>query len=173
MNDFHISTIFTIVLAVLLMVITPAYLLLQKSETLLQNYVNSETSKFISEVKSSGKITKEAYTDYINKLDVTDYLFEIKIEHQKKVILPKYSDEGVFLNSYITSYENTYEEDIIDEIYKGDGVYLLSFGDYISINVTSRETLVSSNYLNFLRGRIIPSDRLNYIDGGMISNESY
>lgn len=173
MSDFHLSNIFAILLCVLMMIVAPTYLFLQRQEVLTQNYVDYETNLFLNEIKTSGKITKEAYTDFITRLDKTGYLYDIKLEHQHKVVMPVYSDDNVFLNKYEVFYENSYEDDIIEQVYGADGLYKITFGDYITIQVKSKDITTTASILQYVLGRSLANGKILSISGGMIWNEAY
>ena len=107
------------------------------------------------------------------QLDQTGYLFEISIEHRKKIVLPNYSESGVFLGTYTTYYETYHIEDILDAVYD-TGEYRLSFGDFVTVTVRSREAKRSAGIVSMLLGTGSSlADHITYTDGGLIWNEAY
>lgn len=174
MEDLHLSTIVSVLLVLILMVIVPIYNLFDRQDALIQNFVEFQTEQLTSTIRSSGKITKPIYEEYVHHLDSTGYLFEITFEHDKKVVLPKYSEDGkTFLNSYTSYYESVTTEEIIEALYSS-GEYSFDFGDYIVVKAVSRNTTNSSNMFNLFIGKgggIV--DHISYTDGGLIWNETY
>lgn len=176
MEDFHISTIVNIMLAIILMVIVPLCHEMKRHDELITNYVEYETGRFVDSVKSSATISNTVYNEYITALAMTGYLYDIEIEHQHKIVAPVYDENGNPTGEYTEYYENVYTEDIIEKI-RDTGVYYLAYGDYITVTIASRTSVKSSGLLRNLlgmggRGDLL-SGHIRYIDGGLIWNEAF
>lgn len=174
MDDLHISTVIAVILAMILMFIYPTYSMMEKNDRMVQNSVEYETNRFANSVESSGQISRMVYEQFLHFLDTTGYLYEVKLEHQRKIIYPEYDQlTGTTTGSYTTIYEYVYTDDIVDELFAND-VYNLAYGDYLTVSVTSRSPVRSSYIVNYFLDRgSMESQKIRCSDGGMVWNESY
>lgn len=79
-----------IIIAVIIFFVFPVMYFTQRQETLIEQVVSTDTSDFINTVNSHGKLTKAMYEDYIAKLDDTNVICNVKLEHKKLALEPEY-----------------------------------------------------------------------------------
>lgn len=161
------------ILAMLLFLV-PSYYFALKQDMIVQNYVNKETTDFVNTIKNTGQITKNTYNLFIKKLDVTNNVYDIKMTHQHEIVNPLEGDEPLdnnddTENKIFEEYYNTYEDDILKELFEGSGVYKLSKDDYITVTVRNRSRTLASRIQNSLG---IHGDSVIYVTyGGVIRDE--
>lgn len=172
MNSF--DKIVALMIAILLLFIAPILYLAQKQDAITQSYVMSETVAFVDAIKNNGYLTDDMYNLFIRKLDDTNNLYEVKIEHAHQVINPLYKEEsGEFLNDVSINYKTTYEDTILKEIYEGSGIYTFDQGDYISVKIVNRSKTFAAKLQQIIYAREIPSIQIYVTYGGMIRDENY
>lgn len=62
----------------------------QRQDTLTQQLVSIETSDIVNTVQTQGVITREVYEDFLTRLNITNMIYDIKLEHKKLAIEPEY-----------------------------------------------------------------------------------
>ena len=160
--------VLAILIAVILLFIIPTFYMFERQNDIIYSYVFNETNAFIDRIRNIGYINKQAYEEFINKIENTGYTYEIEIEHKKKLILPDLSNPG----QYIITYESFYNYDILNDVIYNmsltDRTYKLAKGDFIFIkirntNKTKAEIFKSKSNVSAIFVRL----------GGMCSNASY
>ena len=170
MNAF--DKIVCILLASVLMFLFPLFYLAQKQDVINQVYVESKTVELVNDIKKHGYITSNMYERYLDRLGDTGNLYEIEIVHSHTVVNPEYDeDSGTFLDDYYTYYENTYQDDILKEIFEGTGTYYLRQGDYISIKVFNKTETFAGRMLRIIGVNQKTQILITY--GGIIRDENY
>ena len=160
-------------LAVLLMFYTPILYFAQKQDAITQSYVSQETTKLVNAIKNNGYLTDSMYDAYLDKLDNTGNLYQVKIVHEHEIVAPIYDEAGDFQNDVSIHYTNVYEEDILKEIYEKSGMYTFDQEDYITVKVNNRTKTYASKLQQLLFQRDIPGDQIFFTYGGMIRDENY
>jgi len=135
MNAFE--KIVAILVACVLLFLYPIYSMASKTDSVVQTYVGDQTATLVDSIRSTGKLTYDMYTSYLKRLTSTDNLYDISITHQHAVYYPVYDDDNNATGDVMLKYTNTYEDDILDELYFGSGVYQFSEGDYVSVKLTN------------------------------------
>lgn len=103
-----------------------------RQESAIQSYVQDRTSCFADTVRKAGYLNEKMYENYLTELGEMDYLFEINFEHGHRRLETELGD-------YYVYFENTYEEEIIGEIYSEKGKYSLKKEDYFAVTVQSKK----------------------------------
>lgn len=160
------SKIVAIFVAVILLFFAPLIYTAQKQDLILQTYVLSVTTAFVDTVKSTGKITKNLYNNFISQLDQTGNLYTIHLERSKKVFYP-----GEANDSYFVSYESSFEPDILTEIYEESGVYHFNQGDYFSVQVYNRNQTFGQRLQGLLIGEAKKEPVIQVSLGGAVRDE--
>lgn len=179
-----VSQIFSVILAVLLLIFFPIYQIYEKQENLAYQTANNAVTKFVDNVRTKGYITPKMIEDFESELEVGDFLYDIEMKHERKVYNPVYTDpsnSSTFQNKYVVDYDEYYKSQIYDYLFseksnvpKGERMYKLSVGDYFSITVENKtktkadlifDALVNGNTGNK------SSEVIQY--GGMVLNEDY
>ncbi len=163
-----------ILLAVLLLFVVPMNYLAQKQDAITQSYVTAETTKFVDAIRNNGYLTADMYNEYLRKIDSTNNLYTIKMEHVHQVINPLYDEaSGSFQDVTSTNYYNTYQEDILKELFEGSGTYHFSQGDYISVKVVNRNKTYAARLQQKIYAHEMTDIQIYVTYGGMIRDENY
>jgi hypothetical protein len=171
MNPF--SKIVAILIAAIIMFISPLLYMAQKQDIISQTYVSNETIKFIDNIKNTGVIDAKTYQAYVNKIDATGNIYDIEIVHAHKVVDPLYDvNTGAFLNDYDIYYTNTYSSDILATFDEGKEYYF-SQGDYISITVKNRSKTFATKLMESFYRTDIDDEQILVSYGGLIRDENY
>lgn len=166
--------IVSILLCALLFFVLPVLYLSQKQDAINQNYVMTETVKFVDSIKNAGYLTDSMYTTYLKKIDETNNIYTVQIEHSHKIVTPLYDENTLeFQNDSSTNYYKTYEADILKELYEGSGQYTFSQGDYISVKVCNRNKTFATKLQQIIFKHEIPSIQVYVTYGGIIRDEDF
>ncbi|BCN32405.1 hypothetical protein [Anaeromicropila herbilytica] len=172
MNSF--SKIVALFIAVLLLFIVPILYLSQKQDAITQSYVAEETTAFVDAIKNNGYVTDKMYTAFLKKLDDTNNIYTIKIEHSHQVINPVYDENtGDFQEKVTESYKTTYEDTILKELYEGSGIYKFDQGDYISVKIVNRNKTFSAKLQQIIYAHEMNPIQIYVTYGGTIRDENY
>lgn len=128
-------TVIAIVLSAFLLFLFPVVTMAERTETVAQVDTETITSEFISEIKNTGKLTDEQYSEYIQNLTSNGNVYDIELEF--KIIDENSGKKGVqIVKDRIgeNSYYSVFTTQIEDEL-KNDGVYELKEGDIITVTV--------------------------------------
>ena len=142
--------------------------------------VKALTLNFTDEVKEQGKITPGMYENFIQGLDATGNLYDVKIIYTKDVVVPGDEEREVPETN-----ESFYTDDIVAGIYNGvadngaiidgraDGEVHFNAGDYISVSVTNRDMTYFQKVSNLARMRSASTPRIEVHAGGEIRDENW
>lgn len=124
-------------LACILLFLAPIFFLAQKTELEIQSFVMTKTAYLVEHIKSDGYISPKMYEQYQRQLAKTGLLYEIKMEHQKKVYYPdeeKKEKEVQYQKHWIS----TYEDDILEILLEKREKYKMNRGDFFFLKVQSK-----------------------------------
>ena len=143
-------TIFAIFLAATVMFIFPLMATADKSDSISQEIVQSATNNFVDTVRTTGRITKDNYNNYLKQLSATGNAYDVKMEVQildenanKKTT--QAAAEKVGENYYYSEYTSQIESAIANK-----GVYLLKQGDQIKVEVSNANKTISQQLKSFM-----------------------
>lgn len=170
MNSF--SKITAIFVAAILMFLLPLYSVAQKADRITQTYVSDKTAEFVNAVRNSGKLTEDMYDQFVSALSDTGNVYEINIVHQHGVYYPIYDENDIATGDVSLQFYNTYEEDIVKELYENNGVYRFSENDYISVVVKSINKTMADTFQSILLDRSTQEGTIYVSYGGKIRDES-
>lgn len=167
--------VIAIILMILVLFLAPLAYFTQRQDTLMQNYVYSITKKFVNEIQQTGKITKEAYDDFILELDASGNVYDVQLIHSHKTITPKYqytTVDNVITDDVTEYFSETYTDAILSSIYEEiDETYYLTKGDYITIKVTNKNKTLGTKLLQITSMHSIDTAQLMAVYGGEIQDE--
>ena len=170
MNAFE--KIIAILVACVLLFLYPLYSLAIKTDTVVKTYVDDQTATLVDSIRNSGKLTYDMYTTYLKKLSTTDNLYDISITHQHATYYPIYDDNNNATGEVNLQYSNTYEDDILNELYFGSGIYSFSEGDYVSVKLVNTNRTLA----DIMAGAILSKPKIGnsiYVSyGGRIRDEN-
>ncbi len=142
-------TIIAIFLAAILMMVFPLMTMSDKVDTTTETDVEKITSEFINEIKTTGKLTSDKYSVFLEDLTDTGNTYDVTLEFKildenpgKKTLQTAKDKIG---ENYYTSVFTTQIEDILKE----QGVYKLHEGDIISVTVKNTNVTLAEKMKNF------------------------
>lgn len=166
-----LSKVLAVFLTIVAMFIAPIIIQAQLQDNTLQSTVYAMTDDFVEQVRAQGKITQDMYLEFIQRLDATDLLYDVKITHSHSTVVPVYDSTGAAIATKTVD-NITYTQDILASVYETEGVYLMNKGDMISVSVTNREPTLGQRLREMLFF-ISDSAAINVRDGGVIRDENY
>ncbi len=172
MND-SIGKLFVIVLGAFLMVFFPLIQMLENQEDISRMFVQTEAGRFVDAVRNTGYITPRMYQDFLTALASSGMLFEIELEHLHRKYDPVYVDpleSNSFTGEVKVNYNAFYTEDILMELTEEDAKerYVLSKGDYFTVNISNREKTLATKTKELFLGSDFPVETIIVRYGGMV-----
>ena len=139
-------TIVAIFLAAILMFIFPLMTMADKQDELTSLTVQTATTEFTDNIRTTGVLTQEKYDNYILILASTGNSYEPEITLQRIDENPvkKYGTMTIGDNVYYVMYTTQ----ILDEI--KDGAMALKEGDIITVSVKNTNTTIAQQLRNFV-----------------------
>ena len=145
-------TVVVIVLAAILMFVFPLLTVSENSDNTSQLSVQNATTEFVENIRSTGKITLDAYDKYVQTINSTGNTFDVQIEVQVldenpgvKTTQTNYTKIGE--NIYYTQYTTQ----ILDEIEKAPKYKkVLKEGDIVTVKALNTNTTIAQLLRNFL-----------------------
>lgn len=171
----NISTLFAAIVAVVLLTVVPSYRLYWIIDQHVFNYVNVETQRFSNSIRHDGYINKDMYEGFVHSLAKTQNVYDIQINHVKKVYYPlQPTDPGYSIDHTFEVIEEDFPTQyILDGIYSSpSGEYRLRQGDSIIVSVENLTTTGSAIFMTFMGGNAASSFIFSRF-GGMVTNEDY
>ena len=148
MND-TVMSIIAIFLAAVLMFIFPLMSTADRSDDISQQAVQTATTEFVDNIRSTGKITQDKYDSFAERIAETGNSFDIAMEAQildessrKKTAEAQATKVGE--NNYYSVFTSQIEESMANT-----GSYLLKEGDIVSVTVKNTNKTISQILKNF------------------------
>lgn len=132
-------TIIAIFLAAILMFVFPLVAISEMNDSEALSMVQSYTTEFVDKIRSKGKITKDDYEAYIQRISATGNTYDIEIEVQVADVNPGKKTDNQQIGD--TTYYGVYTSQIRDAIDGGE--YILKQGDFINVYVKNTNTTIS------------------------------
>ena len=148
MSD-SLITIIAIFLAAVLMFGFPLIAISEMNDTEAQAMIQSYTVEYVNTVLSKGKITKDDYDAFIQKLAATGNYYEVEYNVQVADGNPGKKEQNGEMGD--TTYYGIYTTQV-EEYLNKNGVYLLKEGDYITVYVKNTNTTISQMIKSALYG---------------------
>lgn len=172
MNNF--VKLVTFGLAIIILFLAPMITHSQRQDSIVQGVVYNETVSFVEETIKQGKITPDSYMNFVQSLDTTNLLYDIKIVHSHDNVVPVFDGTGKAVSTETVT-DIFYTEQILEQVYtsKGTGVYKMSKGDMLTVTVSNKEPTMSQR-LNTLFFATTSSGKAIYATyGGVVRDENY
>jgi hypothetical protein len=175
------SKIVAIFLAALLLFVVPIKNEFERIDNTSRIYVLNETAKFVDSVRNLGYITPFMYQDYIGRLEATNNIYEVRLEHSIKTFDPVYSDpldEDTFEGDYLVGFSSYYNNDILPVLFPNfsvddsDRIYKLSRGDYFTVTVFNKNKTMATKLQEMLYNGDVPVTKIYVRYGGMVKDEA-
>ena len=153
-------TVIAIFLAAILMFVFPLMSIAERNDDISQLGVQSATVEFVDNIRSTGKITQNNYTSFVQTLAATgntyDIEMEVKIldENPGKKTAQVSGDkigENVYYSIYTTQIEQDLKtSDMTDGIQNDSGVKRLKEGDMVYVSVKNTNSTIAQMLKNFV-----------------------
>lgn len=152
MSDTFI-TVIAILLAVVLLVVVPLQVTSQRVDTMSKLDVDTLTSDFVEQIRTTGSLTKDDYYNFKQKLTSTGNTYDVNMEFKildenpgKKTtqVTRNKIGENVYYSVYTAQVEKTLEDE------KNDGKYSLKEGDLVSVTVRNTNLTIGQQMKNFV-----------------------
>ena len=136
-------TVVAIVLAATLMFVFPLMTMSNRADDVSQLSVQSLTTQFVDDVRTTGKITSDKYNKFVENIHSTGNTCDVEIEVKVRDENPgkkttqansKKIGEDIYYSIYTTQIENTL---------KNNNAYNLKEGDIVSVSVKNTNTTMS------------------------------
>ncbi len=148
MSDTFI-TIIAIGLAAVLMFVFPLMTISDRTDDVAQLTVETATTEFVDNIRSTGKITKAKYDEYIETITSTGNTYDVEIEIQvkdenlgKKVSQAQNDKTGE--NGYYSIFKGQ-----IEPVLEKDGEYKCKEGYIVSVSAKNTNQTISQQLKNF------------------------
>lgn len=143
-------TIIAIALAAILMFVFPLMTMSERADDVSQLTIKAATTNFVDTARSQGKITKEAYDEFVQTITSTTgntYDVEASVQHRDTNLGKKASlaqPDKIGENASYTVYTAQIEAQLDSK-----GVYYCKEGDIISITVKNTNQTIAQQLKNF------------------------
>lgn len=145
-----VVTVLAIFLAAILMFIFPLMSTSDRTDDITTQAVESATTDFVDEIRSTGKITQDSYDNFVQTISSTGNSYEVEMEVQvlddnpgKKVTEAEYTKVG---ENY---YYSEYTTQILDEINSDAGAMYLKQGDMVTVSVRNTNRTIGTILRDF------------------------
>lgn len=142
-------TIIAIFLAAILMFVFPLMSMAERTDDVSQLSVQTATTEFVDNVRTTGKLTTDSYDKYLRTLTSTANSYEVSIELQildenPGVKTTQAESTKIGENLYYVLYTSQVEEKL-----NNSGKITLKEGDRISVSVKNTNQTISQILKNF------------------------
>lgn len=167
--DDILTSIIGIGIAAVLMFIFPLITMSDRTDDISQLTVEIATTEFVDDIRQSGKIGTDRYSQFIQNIGTTGNLYNVQIEVK---ILDKNPSRTVIETQSKTS-ENVYYSvynSQIEEILMQDKDYYLKEGDIVTVSVKNTNQTIAQQLKNFFY-RVVGEDTYTIASshGGMVA----
>lgn len=149
-------TVVAIFLAGILMFVFPLMSISERNDDISQLAVQTETVNFVNNVRSTGKLTENNYSSFIQTISGTGNAYEVELEIKridenpgKKTTIVAADKIGE--NTYYSEY-NSQVLAALQENEDGNGVIALKEGDVFTVKVKNTNTTIAQSLKNFFYG---------------------
>ena len=144
-------TVIAIALAAVLMFVFPLMTMSDRTDDVSQLTVETATTEFVDNVRTSGKITMDKYSKFVENISSTGNSYDVEMEAK---ILDENPGKKTTQSSASKIGENVYyskyTSQILDELNaNSNGVLNLKEGDIFSASVKNTNTTLSQQLKNF------------------------
>ena len=142
-------TIIAIALAAVLMFIFPLITMSDRTDDVSQLTVDTATTEFVDDIRTTGKITADKYSQFLETIGSTGNTYNVEMEVQVLDENPGKKTTQVDRDKIGENiYYSVYTSQIQDKL-DNDKVYKLKEGDIVSVNVKNTNQTLSQQLKNF------------------------
>jgi len=150
-----LMTVVAISLAAVLMFVFPLMSISERSDDISQLSVQNITVEYVDDIRTTGKLSLENYTKFVETLSSTGNAYEVEIELKVLDENPGKKSaqtdvEKIGENIYYTMYTTQIMEQINPNanLYPNGRTLLLKEGDIVSVNVKNTNTTIAQSLRN-------------------------
>ena len=141
-------TIVAIALAAILMFVFPLMTMSDRTDDVSQLSVETTTTEFVDDVRTTGKLTMDKYEKFVNSVSATGNAYDVDMEVKVLDENPgKKTTQAVHDRIGENVYYSEYTSQILDKIKAGP--YKLKEGDIFSASVRNTNQTISQQLKNF------------------------
>ena len=142
-------TVVAIVLAATLMFVFPLMTMSNRADDVSQLSVQSLTTQFVDDVRTTGKITSDKYNKFVENIHSTGNTYDVEIEVKVRDENPgkkttQTAKDKIGENVYYSVYTSQIEEKL-----NANQDYKLKEGDIVSVDVKNTNQTLSQQLKNF------------------------
>ena len=148
MSDTFI-TVIAIMLTAVLMLVLPVMTMADRVDTVSKTDIETKTSDFVNEIRTTGKLTSEKYSKFIEEITSTGNTYDVEMEFK---ILDENPGKKTTQTAKDKIGENVYYSVFtsqINETLSDSAVYNLKEGDIITVTVKNTNLTLSQSLKNF------------------------
>ena len=144
-------TIVAIFLAAILMFIFPLLAMSDRTDDVSQLTVETATTDFVDNIRTTGKITEENYNNFIQTIGATGNTYNVEMEAKRMDENPGKKTTQVESNKIGENlYYSEYTSQILDTFAPdGNQTYNLKEGDIMSVSVKNTNETLAQQLKNF------------------------
>ena len=148
MND-TLITVIAIALAAVLMFVFPLMTMSDRTDDVSQLTVETATTEFVDEIRTTGKITPDKYSKFLENIGSTGNTYNVELEVKVKDENPgkkttQTAKDKIGENVYYSVYTSQ-----IEEVLENDKAYNLKEGDIVSVSVKNTNQTLAQQLKNF------------------------
>lgn len=162
-------TIFSIILAVLLMFIFPIMDTWERQDDISYMSVYATVVEFVDSARNLGYITEDMYVSFLKSVYATGNRYEITMEHRKFQYVP--NEESGASSNINSVYVNTYTNSIISQLNE-KGRYDMAAGDYFYVSIKNTNKTQSTQIKEVVYASMQETFKIGVPYGGMVRNTS-
>lgn len=155
-------TIFSIILAVLLMFIFPLMDTWERQDDISYMSVYANVVVFVDSARNLGYITDDMYYSFLRSVYSTGNRYQITLEHRNFELVPGF-ESGVYVNTYTNS--------IINKL-NTTGRYDMEAGDYFYVSVKNTNKTQATQIQEVIYASTQETFKIGVPYGGMVRNTS-
>lgn len=145
-------TIIAIILAAILMFVFPLMTMSDRTDDVTQLAVKTETTDFVDTVRTTGKLTSDNYSKFVENITSTGNMYDIEMEVKVLDENPGKKTSQVATEKIGENvYYSMYTSQILEALGKNNNNATLALkeGDYFIVSVKNTNTTLSQQLKNF------------------------
>lgn len=143
-------TVVVIALVAVLMFVFPLMTMSDRTDDVSQLTVETATTEFVDNARTSGKLTMDNYSKYVENISSTGNAYDVELEVQVLDENPgKKTTQAENKKIGENVYYSMYTSQILEKL-ETDGVLPLKEGDIVSASAKNKSTTLSQQLKNFL-----------------------
>lgn len=160
-----LSTVFTIVLAVIVMFLFPMMDTWERQDDLSYMAAYTATVDFVDAARNTGAITKSTFDAFLTAIYGTANSYDIVLEHREYTVIPVPGVENTSQVVYVNHYTNEIESKINE-----NGFYPFKKGDYFYVSIKNTNKTQATMMEQAVYGTQLETFKIGVPYGGQIKS---